>query len=190
MGSSVAEALLRQPVQPISGIDRFDGAGLYAIYYKGLFEPYLFFAEQNSNHQWKIPIYVGKAVPPGARKGGVGLGTAPGPVLYGRIREHAQSISAAENLKDGDFFVRFLVVEDIWIPLGEALLIARFSPLWNQMIDGFGNHDPGSGRYGQLRSRWDVLHPGRSWALRCKEREETFEEIVREVATYLRTAPN
>ncbi len=32
----------------------------------------------------------------------------------------------------------------------------------NKIIDGFGNHDPGKGRYNQLRSRWDKLHPGRS----------------------------
>jgi hypothetical protein len=28
-------------------------------------------------------------------------------------------------------------------------------------VDGFGNHDPGKGRYKQARSDWDVIHPGR-----------------------------
>lgn len=110
--------------------------------------------------------------------------------MYGRIGEHADSIRAAENLNIEDLVVRLLVVDDIWIPLGEALLIARFSPLWNNTIDGFGNHDPGSGRYGQYRSRWDVLHPGRAWALKCREREETSEDIGREVIAYLKTAPH
>ncbi len=40
----------------------------------------------------------------------------------------------------------------------------RYNPLWNSHIDGFGNHDPGKGRYEQAKSEWDVLHPGRVWA--------------------------
>ena len=32
--------------------------------------------------------------------------------------------------------------------LGESLLIAKFAPIWNKLIDGFGNHDPDKGRYG------------------------------------------
>lgn len=47
---------------------------------------------------------------------------------------------------------------------GEGVLIRHFQPVWNQIIDGFGNHDPGSGRYQQKRSVWDLLHPGRRWA--------------------------
>jgi len=35
-----------------------------------------------------------------------------------------------------------------------------------EQSDGFGNHDPGSGRYNQKRSVWDQVHPGRSWATR------------------------
>ncbi len=34
-------------------------------------------------------------------------------------------------------------------------------------MDGFGNHDPGSGRYEQAKSDWDVIHPGRAWAEKC-----------------------
>jgi hypothetical protein len=57
-----------------------------------------------------------------------------------------------------------LVVDDIWIPLGESLLIEMFAPIWNTTLAGFGNHDPGRGRYNQQRSLWDTLHPGRNWA--------------------------
>ena len=57
------------------------------------------------------------------------------------------------------------------------------------MIDGYGNHDPGKGRYNQARSRWDVLHPGRAWALKCRERPETAEQIQAEVIEYLRSMP-
>ena len=132
-----------------------------------------------------IPIYVGKAVPPGAHKGNFGLDTDPGQALYRRLKEHAESIRRASNLNIKDFQCRYLVVDDIWIPLGEALLIAKFAPIWNKIIDGFGNHDPGKGRYQQLRSRWDTLHPGRSWAHKCQERGETSEQIEGELIAYL-----
>ena len=131
---------------------------------------------------------MGKAIPAGARKGG-GLGVSPGKALFNRLSEHAESINAADNLHIKDFHCRFLVVEDIWIPLGESLLIAKFAPVWNTLIDGFGNHDPGKGRYEGLRPRWDVLYPGRAWAARCRERHETSETIIRDVETYLRNTP-
>ena len=34
-------------------------------------------------------------------------------------------------------------MDDIWIPLGESLLIEMFVPLWNRILDGFGIHDLG-----------------------------------------------
>lgn len=48
-----------------------------------------------------------------------------------------------------------------------VLPFTQFHPLWNVAIDGFGNHDPGKGRYEQAKSDWDVIHPGRTWAARC-----------------------
>lgn len=147
LGQSVADALLKQPVIPMEALSPFDGAGTYAIYYLGNFQPYLPISEKNRDRQFSSPIYVGKAVPQGARKGLYEIGSQPGPVLFNRLREHASSIAQAENLVLSDFYCRFLVVDDIWIPLGESLLINRFNPLWNSVIDGFGNHDPGGGRY-------------------------------------------
>ena len=179
LGASVAEALLEREKVSLVDVEQFIGAGIYAIYYSGGYEPYTPIASNNT------PIYVGKAVPPGARKGNFGLNSDPGPALCKRIKEHAESIRQTTNLDISDFQCRYLVVDDIWIPLGEALLIAKFSPIWNKLIDGFGNHDPGKGRYQQLRSRWDTLHPGRSWAHKCQEREETVEQITSELAAYL-----
>jgi len=77
-----------------------------------------------------------------------------------------------------DFFCRYLVVAPVWIPLGEELLIRWFSPLWNTVVTGFGNNDPGSRRYTQQRSLWDVLHPGRLWAAKCASNPRTPGEIV------------
>lgn len=168
LGDSVAEAMLQQSVGPLPP-EPFIGAGIYAIYYHGGFPLYRDIAVENRDGSCGWPIYVGKAVPAGARKGGFDLDADPGQALYKRLVEHATSIEHATNIDLADFQCRFLVVEDIWIPLAESLLIEMFSPLWNRIIDGFGNHDPGKGRHNQQRSQWDVIHPGRPWAHKLKE---------------------
>ena len=188
LGESVGQAMLRQPVTPLENLETFTGAGIYAIYYTGGFSGYEPISECNRNKQFKAPIYVGKAVPKGARKGG-DLQASPGKVLYDRLKQHGKSIEEASNLDITDFNCRYLIVDDIWIPLGESLLIAKFDPLWNKLIDGFGNHDPGRGRHAGLRPRWDVLHPGRPWAERCQPRDESAEQIIREARDYLLNNP-
>ena len=166
LGISVADAMLGQRVESLVAIREFSGAGIYAVYYTGDFAAYELIAARNRHERFEKPIYVGKAVPPGARKGRFGLDdSTDNTALYKRLAEHAKSIRQAENLSIKHFWCRFLVTHDIWIPLAEALLVSRFSPLWNNFVDGFGNHDPGRGRYQQQRSRWDVLHPGRPWAI-------------------------
>lgn len=188
LGASVAEALLTKEVHPLGDLPVFEGAGIYAIYYTGGFAPYAQVSWLNADGKFMLPIYVGKAVPPGARMG-ASLELAAGKVLHKRLKEHAESIKAAENLDIKDFHCRFLVVDDIWIPLGESLIIARFTPVWNSLIDGFGNHNPGKGRHAGMRPRWDVLHPGREWAMRLAERPETQAQIAQDAETYLRVLP-
>lgn len=188
LGESVGRAMLKQPVVPLRDLGAFDGAGIYAIYYTGTFPGYEPIAGHNRDKKFRAPIYLGKAVPKGARKG-ADLNVPHGRVLYNRLKQHARSIEEAVNLDIADFHCRYLIVDDIWIPLGEALLIAEFDPLWNKLIDGFGNHDPGKGRHTGLRPRWDVLHPGRPWANWCQPREETAEQILREARDYLRNNP-
>lgn len=180
LGASVADALLERAKIQLDNIEQFIGAGIYVIYYSGNFVPYSQIVAND------IPIYVGKAVPAGARKGNFGLETDPGQALYKRLNEHAESIKQVSNINIVDFQCRYLVVDDIWIPLGESLLIAKFSPIWNKIIDGFGNHDPGKGRYMQLRSRWDTLHPGRAWSSKCQNRIETEKQIIGELTSYLK----
>lgn len=193
LGESVAKALLSEPVVPLPP-DRFIGAGIYAIYYTGPFEAYEEIAKYNRDNKFLWPIYVGKAVPAGARTGGFGLDADPGDVLYKRLVEHAASIDQAHNLNKDDFRCRYLVVDDIWIPLAESLLIEKFFPVWNKKIDGFGNHNPGAGRYNQRKSSWDVLHPGRPWAERLQDpgydRGEIHEKAAAYVSSVEQTNPN
>lgn len=188
LGESVGQAMLRRPVAPLGNLGTFSGAGIYAIYYAGNFSCYEPISARNRKNEFSAPVYVGKAVPKGARRGG-DLQASPGNVLFDRLKQHGRSIEDASNLEINDFYCRYLIVDDIWIPLGESLLIAKFAPLWNKLIDGFGNHDPGSGRHAGLRPRWDVLHPGRPWAERCQPRDESAQQIMREVCDYLRNNP-
>lgn len=184
LGESVADAMLTQPVGELPPTP-FIGAGIYAIYYVGNFPLYAEITEKNLGSQFSWPIYVGKAVPAGARKGGFGLGADPGQVLCKRLAEHASSIVQAHNIDIADFKCRFLVVDDIWIPLAESLLIEMYSPLWNTKIDGFGNHDPGKGRYNQQKSAWDIIHPGRSWADKLQSPSGEKDRIREDAALYI-----
>ena len=187
LGESVREALLRQEVQQLPVRQRFEGAGIYALYYTGDFPAYLRLAELNRDNRFAAPIYVGEAVPEGARKGGTLLSGRRTFKLCSRLNEHARSITQTENLKIEDFYYRSLVVDDIWIPLGEALVIDKFAPLWNRVIDGFGIHTPGKGRKNQLTSSWDTLHPGRDFVKKVglPPNPKTQDELIRDVQTYL-----
>ena len=184
LAESVAQALLQQEISTLPP-SPFIGAGIYAIYYTGKFPLYAKIAKMNRGGLFAQPIYVGKAVPAGARKGGFGLGEDPGQALFKRLCDHAKSIEDAENLNASDFFCRFLAVDDIWIPLAESLLIEMFEPLWNRVMDGFGNHDPGKGRYEQKMSQWDSIHPGRPWAARLKTIEISESDLKKTVKDFI-----
>lgn len=146
----------RRPRKALGDTDDVEGPGIYALYYAGTFSPYASIA--NSEH----PIYVGKAVPPGLRKGDIVDANAP--ALRRRLREHAKSIDAAGNINLADFACKHMAIEPVWITLAERFLIEQYSPLWNLALDGFGDHNPGKGRRDSQRSWWDTMHPGRPWA--------------------------
>lgn len=166
LGESVADAVMNSPVQHLPP-EPFIGAGVYMLYYVGDYPLYKRLAERNKDEKFLNPIYVGKAVPAGARKGGFALEFDHGTALLKRLTEHSESISAANNLKLQDFYCRFLVVDDIWIPLAESLLIEKFAPVWNRVLDGFGNHNPGKGRHSGKIPFWDCVHPGVIGLLIC-----------------------
>lgn len=66
LGRSVAEAMLESKPRLLDGLSRFDGAGIYALYYSGPFPAYAGIVERNRDERFEAPIYVGKAVSPGA----------------------------------------------------------------------------------------------------------------------------
>jgi hypothetical protein len=165
LAKSIEIELLGRPAVSFQALERTRGAGVYVLYYSGPFPSYAPISAASPDDAAKRPIYVGKAIPKGGRKGG--LANEPsesGRALADRLRHHATSIAEASNLNIADFTVRHLVVEDIWIPLGENMLIETFKPVWNIALDGFGNKTPGRRRATQYKSPWDVVHPGRKFA--------------------------
>jgi hypothetical protein len=160
---SVETTLLQQKPTPLGQLERFTGSGIYLLYYCGSHPEYV----SISSSKWKVPIYVGKASSKGGRQG-KSEQRKTDTQLYGRLRDHASSVKAAKDLDIEDFRCRALVVEDLFIGLGEQIAIRHFRPVWNQALSGFGSHGAGSGRHEGKRSDWDVMHPGRVAADRLK----------------------
>lgn len=164
--------------------------GVYILYYTGAHTLYADIADRNIQEMTK-PIYVGKAVSSGSRIGDkqgrpaladaeessdeitvqtaeLALsGAAPARQnnsLFKRLNEHSNNLKKTQTLDVEDFQVRVIPMADAMVQWAEATMIKRLKPIWNARISGFGNHDPGKGRYEQARSIWDQLHPGRAWA--------------------------
>ncbi|MXZ82378.1 MAG: Eco29kI family restriction endonuclease [Synechococcus sp. SB0666_bin_14] len=176
LGKSAVRKLMDYPSVELSPADSFDGVGIYTIHYQRDFPPYANMADEE-------PIYVGKAEPHGRRQGRAGQ-PRQSPILHGRLREHAASLEAVNSLKLRDFRCRWLVLDPVWIGLTEQVLIAVYRPLWNSVVDGFGNHDPGSGRQNQRRSPWDTLHKGRQWAERLKDGQLSNDQIMDDITRH------
>lgn len=182
----VAELMDRAPV-PLGAIPGapFPGSGVYALFYTGQFAPYASVRSPDARR----PIYVGKAVPEGARKGRTTPDALSRP-LWNRLREHHGSIAAATStLQVVDFQVRFLVVTPLWITMAERFLIEHYQPIWNVCIEGFGNHDPGSGRHQGVISWWDALHPGRAWALKLLQDRSNIAALDH-LASFFKASPS
>lgn len=174
----------KTPILKLPPPDRFTGSGVYAIYYTGAYSRYQKIALINQGKPI-LPIYVGKAVPPGWRT--ARSKNSETLELYNRLCEHARSIKQISLLQLKDFLCCFMILSniegDLIVPV-EAEMIRKYKPLWNTVIDGFGNHDPGSGRYAQAKSEWDILHPGRTWAKQLTGKSPQLKNIVRKIQLY------
>jgi hypothetical protein len=185
IAETLVRELLRREPGPLPPSDTFDGAGVYAIYYMGDFHLYRPLSGLSCG-ECRHPIYVGRAAPPGARKGGM-LSDVPQRALFARLREHARSVDEARNLSRQDFRCSYLVTDELWLALAERLLIERYRPVWNVVVSGFGNHDPGGGRAKGRRSDWDTLHPGRRWAESAVPASKSVERTEEAVRAHLRS---
>ena len=168
---------------------RFTGSGVYAIYCtakKGIYERY---GNKVNRMGYNVPIYVGKAVPKGWRQSRTaGVETDNGSALRSRLVHHSKTILAVDNLKLADFACRFMIFSGssvYMISAVEAALIAEYTPLWNAVIDGFGNNDPGGKRMGGIVPKWHILHKGVKWALRMTGPRVDVRKVQKSVMDYM-----
>lgn len=176
------------PVFHIPPPEVFSGAGVYALYYIGRKGLYAKFGETINRTSYSVPIYVGKAVPPGWRQSRTRSNSVQSSSLYNRMKQHVKSIGETRNLSTDDFACRFMIFEgdsQNMIAAVEAAIIAEKSPIWNSVIDGFGNHDPGAMRKSGRLSAWDALHPGRVWTERLSGESPDIKELKRRITDYL-----
>lgn len=181
------------PVIELPPNSRFHGTGVYAIYYIGKNTLYAEISKIN-RLEFSLPIYVGKAVPRGWRQARLEDNSERKSYeLLSRLREHSRSIGQVNNLNIEDFHCRFMILEksaSSLIGTVEAALIRHYKPLWNTKVDGFGNHDPGKGRYNQAKSEWDVIHIGRLWAEKCTGKSNSDANIQKKISNYSKNIAN
>lgn len=178
-GRIVALTLVAQDRHPLAAVPSFYGAGVYAIYYRGAFEPYQALA--GTEH----PIYVGKADPDvSAAKDAV----SQGPKVSLRLQEHAKNIcKASSTLCIEDFECRFLIVQTGFQKSAEDYLIKFFKPIWNsetKICFGLGKHGDNASTRANKRSPWDTLHPGRKWADCSEQDQKPYELILDQIANH------
>ncbi|GEM_PF-198671 len=193
-GRLVALALIAQPKVPLGRIVRSYGSGVYAIYYKG---PHPAYARISGT---ETPIYVGKADP---KSHEAETPREQGAQLSGRLIEHRRTIRKVEEyalehdlanpLRVADFECRKLVVATNAQLIAERHLINLFRPLWNdetKICWGMSKHGDSAGTRSNARSPFDVLHPGRAWAMDERLRDsKTMEQILAEIDSQLDLAP-
>jgi len=197
IGRMVSLALLAQPMTQLGAVSPAYGSGVYAIYYTGDHPLYARISRTET------PIYVGKADP---SNGDANTAREQGPRLTGRLIEHAGTISTAEKYADqhglapglapirlADFKCRRLVCATNAQLVAERHLIRMFWPVWNSDTKacwGMSKHGDAASTRRNKRSPWDVVHPGRPWALDAQlQNNATAEEIAARIEMILNKYP-
>lgn len=184
VGRLVVIALLAQERVPIRQIRPTYGSGVYAIYYVGDHPAY------REITLTETPIYVGKADPDEA------LASNPreqGVRLFGRLADHRGAIQEVETyataqgdphpLRVDDFECRRLVCATNAQLVAERHLISTFRPAWNsetKICFGISKHGDNAQTRRNKKSPWDVLHPGRDWAMASEVRVGMTPETITE----------
>lgn len=176
----------RQQCYPLTELEQLKEelsgyVSVYLLYYRGEFPLYSGIQVANQDNCC-MPIYIGKAENPGKR---TGKGNVTGG-LIGRLREHRGSIRQATNLDIADFDFMVVVMAVDLVAWGEAVLIRHFQPVWCSIISGFGIHAPGKGRGAQMRSMWDEIHSGRSFAGNLSSNPVTIDNLHPQVTQHIR----
>ena len=189
VGRLVVLALLAQERAPLRELKPTYGSGVYAIYYVGQHPAYTEISGTET------PIYVGKADPnepmaANPREQGVRL--------FGRLADHRGAIQEIETYSSDNNLANPLLVDDFECRrlvcatnaqlVAERHLIDIFKPAWNsetKICFGISKHGDNSETRRNKKSPWDVLHPGRSWAMTSPVRDGmTAETVTTKLATH------
>lgn len=157
VGVTLAVQLLEQPTTDFPPSARFNGPGVYALYYTGTNPAYAPLVALDGG-RCTYPVYVGRAARE-SKNQGFSPRASTGQELYKRIKKHYESVIQTSNIDAADFKVRYLVLKPAYINLAESVLIMAFRPPWNGM--GLGSNVTGGPRMAGKGSLWDSLHPGR-----------------------------
>lgn len=182
IGRLVVLALLAQDRVLLGELRPTYGSGIYAIYYVGQHPAYTEISGTET------PIYVGKADPDEPR---AATPREQGVRLFGRLADHREAIREVEiyateqadphPLLVTDFECRRLVCATNAQLVAERHLIDVFKPAWNsetKICFGISKHGDSSETRRNKKSPWDVLHPGRDWAMSSPVREGMTPETV------------
>jgi hypothetical protein len=195
VGRMVSLALIAQPLVALTDIQPAYGSGVYAIYYRGQHPLY-----RNISGS-ETPIYVGKADP---ANDDASTTREQGAKLTARLLEHAGTIGVAEGYAANlpphlsaiylrDFVCRRLVCATNAQLVAEKHLIRTFWPIWNSETKacwGMSKHGDSAATRANKRSPWDVIHPGRLWALDDRLADSLSpDEIRRRVDATLERVP-
>lgn len=194
IGRLVVLALLAQERVPLLELRPTYGSGVYAIYYIGDHPAYARISKTET------PIYVGKADPDEPK---AAMPREQGVRLFGRLADHREAIRTVETyaidnglpqpLKVQDFECRRLVCATNAQLVAERQLIDVFKPAWNsetKICFGISKHGDNSETRRNKKSPWDVLHPGRDWAMSSPVREGmTADTVTRALAQHFRDHP-
>jgi Eco29kI-like restriction endonuclease len=195
VGRMVSLALLAQPLMRLSEMRSSYGSGVYAIYYAGDHPLYAGISGSET------PIYVGKADP---ANDDASNPREQGARLTARLLEHAGTIATVEAhaaswdegfqpIRLGDFLCRKLVCATNAQLVAEKHLIRTFWPIWNAETKacwGMSKHGDAASTRANKRSPWDVVHPGRQWALDPRLQDSlTPDEIRQRIGAILERVP-
>ncbi|MFD0272677.1 Eco29kI family restriction endonuclease [Kitasatospora sp. NPDC059646] len=153
IANTICETFERQPLVSMTHeIPRFEGSGLYALYYRGtsvdLYSPLA---------HLQIPVYAGQALSSNSATGEKVREKFP---LHSRLKQHRLSIIEG-GLPIAEFRFRALLLPDVHADLGENGLRVGYQPIWNSRLKGFGSKEQGATTRKSKKSMWDTVHDGR-----------------------------
>jgi hypothetical protein len=97
------------------------------------------------------------------------------------VGEYATKHGLPHPLNIDDFLCRRLVCATNAQLVAERHLIGTFKPIWNndtKLCWGISKHGDAATTRANKRSPWDVMHPGRAWAMAESLEDNSSPEVI------------